>query len=153
MPHRSAVRVFQGLGEPTRLRIAALLAATGARACVCELSDALDEPVYKVSRHLNVLEGAGLLASTREGRWMYYAFTHPAPLGGALKATLTGLGDSVGQLAGDRQRFAARLALREGGRCVVWKLDPGQLGRPRTTRQRTAGKVRRRTSQVAALVR
>lgn len=145
MPDRSAVRIFQGLGEPTRLRIVALLAATRERACVCELSDALEERVYKVSRHLNILGDAGLLNSTREGRWIYYEFAMaPSPLGRALQTILTRLGDSQGQLTGDRQRFTARLALRQDGRCVVWRVNPGQLRLPRTNRREPVRMASRR---------
>lgn len=119
----SSVRLFQALGEPTRLRVAALLAATRQRACVCELSDALRERVYNVSRHLKALDDAGLLRSARAGRWIYYSFSPPAPLGRALTAILSRLDDLDGILAADRARLAARLSLREGGRCVVWKID------------------------------
>lgn len=32
----------------------------------------LDEPQYKVSRHLRILKQAGLLHDWREGKWMHY---------------------------------------------------------------------------------
>ena len=68
----SPPQVFQALSDPTRLRITALLAAAGERACVCELCDALTERQYNVSRHLKVLVQVGLLAHGRDGRWVYY---------------------------------------------------------------------------------
>ena len=125
---RSAVQIFQALGEPTRLRIVTLLAATSERACVCEVSDALEERVYNVSRHLNVLEGAGLLKRTRRGRWIYYEVTTPpSPFVRALRTSLTHLSDSEEEVKADQQRFIARLALRENDRCVIWKVEPRQL--------------------------
>jgi DNA-binding transcriptional ArsR family regulator len=40
--------------------------------CVCEIEDALQEPQYKISRHLAVLKNAGLVRDRREGQWMHY---------------------------------------------------------------------------------
>lgn len=66
--------VFKALSDPTRLRLAVLLATRG-ETCVCELAGALDEPDYKISRHLAVLRNAGLVQGRREGAWMHYQLT------------------------------------------------------------------------------
>lgn len=113
-------RVFQALGDPTRLRIAALLARPNQRACVCELCDALAERQYNVSRHLKVLQAAGVVARARDGRWVYYRLgTLPAPFRRHLTALLRNLPKDT-HLGLDRERFARRLALRRDGRCCVW---------------------------------
>ncbi len=65
------------LGEPIRLRLAALLAGRE-DVCVCRLAAAVDEPEYKVSRHLGVMRAAGLVTARREGTWMYYTLAEPA---------------------------------------------------------------------------
>jgi ArsR family transcriptional regulator len=44
--------VFQSMADQTRLRIIRLLALTAEEACLCELVDSLQEPPYKLSRHL-----------------------------------------------------------------------------------------------------
>lgn len=72
------------LGDPLRLRLAALLAAEG-EICVCHLAGALDEPDYKISRHLGLLRSAGLVETRREGTWIYYSLRKPA---GSLEKTL-----------------------------------------------------------------
>lgn len=129
--------IFRALAEPTRVRILSLLLHTKEEACVCELSDGLDEPVYNVSRHLNILESAGLLTSVREGRWVYYRVASPAGAAGRYLAGLLAEVDKLaGQVATDRQRFRARLALRQNGRCVLWKVDPDLLYRRAGIRQR-----------------
>ena len=61
---------FQALSDPIRLRILGLL-ADGER-CVCDLMSELDAAQSRLSFHLRVLKDAGLVASRREGQWMYY---------------------------------------------------------------------------------
>lgn len=68
--------LFKVLGDPTRLRLAVLLAIQG-ETCVCMLAEALDEPDFKVSRHLGIMRSAGMVEARREGTWMYYKLTGP----------------------------------------------------------------------------
>ena len=63
--------LFDTLADPTRRRILALLLARE-ELCVCELTTALEEIQPKISRHLEVMKGAGLVTSRREGTWMHY---------------------------------------------------------------------------------
>lgn len=63
--------LFKALSDPTRLRLAVLLAIRG-ETCVCDLAAALDEPDYKISRHLGILRSGGLVEVRREGAWMHY---------------------------------------------------------------------------------
>lgn len=65
------VALFKALSDPTRLRLAVLLAIRG-ETCVCELAAALNEPDYKISRHLGILRSCGVAEARREGAWMYY---------------------------------------------------------------------------------
>jgi ArsR family transcriptional regulator len=69
-----AARRFQALSDQTRLEIVSLLA--GGERCVCELTDALDAAQSRLSFHLKVLKGAGLVVDRREGRWSYYSLNH-----------------------------------------------------------------------------
>lgn len=63
--------IFKALSDPTRLRLAVLLAVQG-ETCVCKLTEALDAPQFRVSRHLAVLRAAGIVTARREGAWMHY---------------------------------------------------------------------------------
>ncbi|NTV52394.1 MAG: metalloregulator ArsR/SmtB family transcription factor [Candidatus Firestonebacteria bacterium] len=67
---------FKALSDPTRLRLATLLARHG-EVCVCELAGALDDPEFKVSRHLSVLRSAGVVETRRSGTWMHYRLADP----------------------------------------------------------------------------
>jgi len=68
--------LFKVLSDPTRLRLAVLLAVSG-ETCVCALSAALDEPQFKISRHLAVMRSAGVVQARRQGTWMHYSLSSP----------------------------------------------------------------------------
>ena len=63
-------RVFQALGDPTRLRILGLLLA--GEVCVCHIHESLGISQPKASRHLAYLRRTGLVETRREGLWVYY---------------------------------------------------------------------------------
>ncbi len=70
---RTLAAVFKVLGDPARLRLLSLIAATpGAEACVCDLTEPLALSQPTVSHHLKVLHDSGLLARERRGNWIYY---------------------------------------------------------------------------------
>jgi len=71
----SPTEVFKCLAEETRARIA-LLVTLEQELCVCELTSALEEAQPKISRHLALLRGCGLLEDRRNGQWVYYRL-HP----------------------------------------------------------------------------
>ncbi len=66
----STVSVLRAAGEPTRLRLLALLAR--AELTVGEICEVLGQSQPRVSRHLKVLSAAGLLDRFREEHWVYY---------------------------------------------------------------------------------
>lgn len=68
--------LFKAMSDPIRLRLAILLAISG-ETCVCYLAEALGEPEFKISHHLAVLRGAGMVEARREGTWMHYRLVEP----------------------------------------------------------------------------
>ncbi|MFO8191619.1 MAG: metalloregulator ArsR/SmtB family transcription factor [Bacillota bacterium] len=66
------IKIIKGLAEKNRVRILALLHRIKTEVCVCEIVDALEECQYNVSRHLKVLQQAGLIISRKKGKWNYY---------------------------------------------------------------------------------
>lgn len=111
--------VFQAFADPTRIRIVRLLAETDEEACLCELVDSLQEPAYKLSRHLKILRQAGLLSAQKEGRWVYHRLVSKPSYLETLYATVRALPDPDQVYQADRVRFEDRMCLREGGRCRV----------------------------------
>ncbi len=72
-------RMFKALGDPARLRLLSLVAShPGGEACVCEISPAFNLSQPTISHHLKVLREAGLVSTSRRGRWVDYALAHDA---------------------------------------------------------------------------
>ncbi len=65
--------VFAALGDPTRLALVATL-SDGRPRSVTQLAGGTDMTRQAVSKHLRVLENAGLVASLRAGRETRFAF-------------------------------------------------------------------------------
>jgi len=67
--------VFSGLADKTRLKILSLLA--NEELCACELMAALDLTQPTASHHLGILERSGVVASRREGKWVFFRLADP----------------------------------------------------------------------------
>jgi DNA-binding transcriptional ArsR family regulator len=64
---------FKALAHLTRLKVFFFLAGEGREVAAGEIAEALEVPGPTLSRHLDVLRRAGLIASRREQRYVYYA--------------------------------------------------------------------------------
>ncbi|MCE0742980.1 metalloregulator ArsR/SmtB family transcription factor [Acetobacter sicerae] len=69
MKMNTALELFQALADPTRLRIFALLRAM--ELSVGELAQVLGQSQPRVSRHLKIMDQAGLIARRKEGNWVF----------------------------------------------------------------------------------
>lgn len=102
------------LGDPTRLRILALLAQ--AELSVGELARALAMGQSRVSNHLKILREADLLGERHEGSFTYCRLNVPeGAAGGLWRALEPGL-DGLGDRKADKRRLAAVLADRVDSR-------------------------------------
>ena len=64
------LKVMKALSDRTRVKIVKML--QGREMCVCELQAVLELAQPSVSKHLRILEEAGLVESRKEGLWMNY---------------------------------------------------------------------------------
>jgi len=64
---------FRALSHLTRLRAFFLLAGAGGEMAAGEIAGALEIPGPTLSRHLDILRRAGLIASRRQERFVYYS--------------------------------------------------------------------------------
>jgi DNA-binding transcriptional ArsR family regulator len=72
---RRLEQIFFGLADKTRLMILELL--TDEELCSCEIMAALNLTEPTTSHHLGILERSGLVASRREGKWIFYELADP----------------------------------------------------------------------------
>ncbi len=98
--------LFKVLADPTRLRLAVLL-AENKETCVCRLAEALEEPDFKISRHLGIMRAAGVVIARREGTWMHYRLAEPRTrLEACLHECFVGCLREEPQVEADRTRLA-----------------------------------------------
>ena len=66
-----SVEILKALSDLNRLRIVMVLGRFN-ELCACQITELLQVTGATASRHLSVLQHAGILTSRKEGRWIYY---------------------------------------------------------------------------------
>jgi ubiquinone/menaquinone biosynthesis C-methylase UbiE len=120
------VTVLRAAGEPTRLRLLAVLAR--GELTVTELTQILGQSQPRISRHLKLLVDAGLLERKPEGSWVFFRFARPvantpgqAARWGALIAGLVPANDPT--LARDLDRLEAVKSARNAAANTYFKAN------------------------------
>jgi len=91
---KSFLKVMKALSDPNRIKIMKMLQKRSM--CVCEIQTALQVAQSTTSKHLQILEDAGLIASSKDGLWVYYGVSdgretpYAASLIGSLRHWLDG---------------------------------------------------------------
>ncbi|MDP4978909.1 MAG: metalloregulator ArsR/SmtB family transcription factor, partial [Desulfobacterales bacterium] len=67
---RDFIKVMKALSDPNRVKMIKMLQRRVM--CVCELQGALGLAQSTVSKHLKILENAGMIAFSKEGLWVNY---------------------------------------------------------------------------------
>lgn len=70
---REFIKVMKAVSDPNRVRILKMLQHRSL--CVCEIQSALKVAQPTVSKHLRLLESAGLVSSRKDGAWVNYHLT------------------------------------------------------------------------------
>jgi ArsR family transcriptional regulator len=68
---KTLAKVMKALSDPTRLKIVKMLQHKSL--CVCEMQAVLAQSQPNVSKHLKILQEAGLVESRKDGLWVNYA--------------------------------------------------------------------------------
>ena len=100
-----AVEVLRAAGEPSRLRIVALLA--GDELAVMELCQVLDQSQPRVSRHLRLLTAVGLVERFPDGGWVFYRLAADPDRRAIVDRVLSLVDEHDPSLARDRDRLTA----------------------------------------------
>ena len=96
--------VTKALADPSRVRI--LLALRRRELCVCQITELFGLATSTVSKHLSVLQHAGLILSRKTERWVYYRLpdkSAPAAVREALDWVKKSLGKSREAAADTKQ--------------------------------------------------
>lgn len=96
-------RIFEALSSRTRREILAYLSAQELTAG--QIADRFDMSAPAISRHLSLLDAAGLVSSERRGQFIVYQLNRDN-----LVNTLTGFAFEVCPTAGPLKRESRRLA-------------------------------------------
>ena len=70
MPMKEFIKVTKAISDPNRVKILKMLQHK--RMCVCEIRALLQIAQPSVSKHLKILENAGLVGSVKDGLWVNY---------------------------------------------------------------------------------
>lgn len=102
---KSFVRVMKALSDPNRVKIIKMLQHKSM--CVCEMQAALGVAQPTVSKHLKLLEDAGLVDFRKDGLWVNYHLTDGAgsPYVAALLGNLRHWLEEDPQVAGLLERL------------------------------------------------
>jgi ArsR family transcriptional regulator len=68
------IKVMKALSDPNRVKLLKLLQKE--EICACKLQAALGIAQPTVSKHLRILEDAGLVSRRKEGLWAHYSLTN-----------------------------------------------------------------------------
>ncbi len=68
---KAFIRVMKALSDPNRARVLKLLQEK--ELCVCEIQNVLGLAQSTVSKHMKLLEDAGLVDRKRQGTWILYS--------------------------------------------------------------------------------
>jgi ubiquinone/menaquinone biosynthesis C-methylase UbiE/DNA-binding transcriptional ArsR family regulator len=101
----NAVEVLRAAGEPSRLRIVALLARE--ELAVMELCQIMDQSQPRVSRHLRLLTASGLVERFPDGGWVFYRLAADPEWRAILDKILILIDEHDHALARDRDRLTA----------------------------------------------
>ena len=97
--------LFKALGDPTRLNMLSCLARCRRRCSVSEIAECCSVDFSVVSRHLAILQRAGVVESTKEGRTVFYTVMY----------------DTLGRRFAALAKAIARYAPESNGGCCARK--------------------------------
>jgi len=74
---REILSITKALGDETRVR--ALLSVKDGELCLCQIIEVLGLAPSTVSKHMNVLQQAGLVQRRKRGKWHFYRLAEGRP--------------------------------------------------------------------------
>jgi len=90
---KKVLSITKALSDGNRLRTVMALREV-VELCVCQVTEMLGLAPATVSRHMSILQNAGLVESRKDGRWVYYRLSGAAKTD-PIAAVIDWLGDSL----------------------------------------------------------
>ncbi len=125
---------LRAAGEPTRLRLLALLSQS--ELTVSEITHIMGQSQPRISRHLKLLADAGLVERYREGNWAFYRMARPSvfnrgpsDMPALASALVSFLPQDDGVLLGDRGRLETVRRERAEAAAAYFRDNADQWGR------------------------
>ena len=81
---REFLSITKALSDESRVR--ALMTVKNGELCLCQIIEVLDLSPSTVSKHMNLLQQAGLVERRKEGKWHFYRLANGAASGAAKRA-------------------------------------------------------------------
>ncbi len=106
---KSTLKITKALSDIQRVRI--LMALQNGELCVCQIIEVLGLAPSTVSKHLSLLNDAGLVVSRKDGRWAHFRLPRGAELH-TVRAVLKWLETSLKEddiIIADRERLRSVL--------------------------------------------
>jgi ArsR family transcriptional regulator len=111
---REFLKITKALSDKTRVRVFKMLQQK--TMCVCEVQAVLGIAQSTTSKHLQILEDAGLIKRTKEGLWVNYDIDKdsPNPFAGQIIHDLMGMFNDDPEVKADieKAKRASRFELR-----------------------------------------
>ncbi|MFH1453942.1 MAG: metalloregulator ArsR/SmtB family transcription factor [Armatimonadota bacterium] len=73
--YNKRAKILKAIAHPARLKIIDILKK--GEMCVCNIQEKIGYKMPTISRHLSVMENAGLIKGRRKGNWIYYRLLTP----------------------------------------------------------------------------
>lgn len=121
---REFLAITKALGDEQRVR--ALMSLAEGELCVCQIIEVLGLSPSTVSKHMSILQQAGLIERRKEGRWAYYRLAGR----GALPVVKQAIRWTLGALEREKVICADARTL-----CCVRERDPQEFTACYSSRQ------------------
>ncbi|MEN6307039.1 MAG: metalloregulator ArsR/SmtB family transcription factor [Anaerohalosphaeraceae bacterium] len=114
---KTTVSIAKALADETRLRALMLLA--DGPLCLCQIVEILRLASSTISKHMSILQQAGLVTGRKQGRWMHFAWSDENSSTEARQAIawISGTLRNDEQIGRDHQRLQEVLAIEPEQLC------------------------------------
>jgi ArsR family transcriptional regulator len=112
------LNITKALADGNRVRVVLALTEYD-ELCVCQITEILGHATPTISRHMSVLQNAGLVKSRKDGRWVYYRLSETFPR--RLLQWLKDRAGSANEIARDRAKLKTILSCGLDALCKTQK--------------------------------